>query len=321
LSFAMSKGDARYSFIVEWYDTAASLTRQYQLIFYTSDGTLEMYDLKNRRSFLKRCDYPGVREADLFKGSIITVYSRQLTVKDYADAFTASAFESSSKITYAVIKSEAVSSMGRIIDAINGAGFTLSDLALLSGELALAVTGGEGFEALVGQINGSLGLDAVALADASVFGGAKPSIPQIENSSLMLVRPHAVKSGALGRILDQTVGSGFLVMNAKMVHVTRPNAQEFLEVYKGVVPEYVDWVEELCSGKLVALQLVLASKPDASVLAVRELCGAHDPEIAQHLHPHSLRAQYGESKVKNATHCTDLPEDGALEVDYFFQLL
>ena len=124
-----SKGDARYSFIVEWYDTAASLTRQYQLIFYTSDGTLEMvsrgasdrgrsstpargrgqltppsppspaqYDLKNRRSFLKRCDYPGVREADLFKGSIITVYSRQLTVKDYADAFTASAFESSSKM-------------------------------------------------------------------------------------------------------------------------------------------------------------------------------------------------------------------------------
>ena len=36
---------------------------------------------------------------------------------------------------------------------------------------------------------------------------------------------------------------------------------------------------------------------------------------------HSLRALYGTSKVKNAVHCTDLPEDGALEVDYFFSLI
>ena len=29
----------------------------------------------------------------------------------------------------------------------------------------------------------------------------------------------------------------------------------------------------------------------------------------------------GVSKVKNAVHCTDLPEDGPLEVDYFFSIL
>jgi len=57
------------------------------------------------------------------------------------------------------------------------------------------------------------------------------------------------------------------------------------------------------------------------VLASRELCGAHDPEIASHLHASSLRAQYGTSKVKNAVHCTDLPEDGQMEVDYFFSIL
>lgn len=56
------------------------------------------YDLKNRRTFLKRCDYPGVGAKDLFKGSIITVYSRQLTIKDYADSFTASIFEKSSQM-------------------------------------------------------------------------------------------------------------------------------------------------------------------------------------------------------------------------------
>ncbi len=57
------------------------------------------------------------------------------------------------------------------------------------------------------------------------------------------------------------------------------------------------------------------------VLSPRELCGAHDPEIASHLQPDSLRARFGKTKVNNAVHCTDLPEDGPLEVDYFFGIL
>ena len=38
-----------------------------------------------------------MREKDLVKGGIITVYSRQLTIKDYADSFTASVFQKSSQ--------------------------------------------------------------------------------------------------------------------------------------------------------------------------------------------------------------------------------
>jgi nucleoside-diphosphate kinase len=37
--------------------------------------------------------------------------------------------------------------------------------------------------------------------------------------------------------------------------------------------------------------------------------------------PKSLRALFGRDKVKNAVHCTDLPEDGILEVEYFFNIL
>ena len=82
-----------------------------------------------------------------------------------------------------------------------------------------------------------------------------------------------------------------------------------------------DWVEELTAGKVVALQAKFTADPSNTVLKLRELCGAHDPEVAQHLHTTSLRAQFGATKVKNAVHCTDLPEDGALEVDYFFTIL
>lgn len=37
-------------------------------------------------------------------------------------------------------------------------------------------------------------------------------------------------------------------------------------------------------------------------------------EISRCLRPKTLRALYGKDKVKNAVHCTDLPEDGVLEV-------
>jgi nucleoside diphosphate kinase len=44
------------------------------------------------------------------------------------------------------------------------------------------------------------------------------------------------------------------------------------------------------------------------------MCGPSDPEIARHIRPNTLRAAFGKDKVKNAVHCTDLPEDGPLEV-------
>jgi nucleoside-diphosphate kinase len=53
----------------------------------------------------------------------------------------------------------------------------------------------------------------------------------------------------------------------------------------------------------------------------RQFCGPSDPELARHLRPDSIRAQFGVDKVKNAIHCTDLPDDGELEVEYFFKIL
>jgi nucleoside-diphosphate kinase len=35
----------------------------------------------------------------------------------------------------------------------------------------------------------------------------------------------------------------------------------------------------------------------------------------------SIRAVYGKDKGRNAVHCTDLEEDGVLEVEYFFNIL
>ena len=46
------------------------------------------YDIKNRKTFLKRCRYDSITADMLYIGAVVTVYSRQLKLVDYADEFT-----------------------------------------------------------------------------------------------------------------------------------------------------------------------------------------------------------------------------------------
>jgi nucleoside-diphosphate kinase len=66
--------------------------------------------------------------------------------------------------------------------------------------------------------------------------------------------------------------------------------------------------------------IVLEVRQENAVTSFRQLCGPMDPEIAKNLRPNTLRARFGEDRVKNAIHCTDLPEDGVLESQYFFKI-
>ena len=51
--------------------------------------------------------YPDVKQEDLYIGSIITVYARQLKVVDYGDVFTRQKFEVNRQKTFAMIKPDA----------------------------------------------------------------------------------------------------------------------------------------------------------------------------------------------------------------------
>ena len=66
----------RFVFVTDWYDQAACITRQYHLSYYFSDSTIDMYDLKYKRTFLKRTEYPTIKLNDLYIGAVINIYSR-----------------------------------------------------------------------------------------------------------------------------------------------------------------------------------------------------------------------------------------------------
>ena len=81
-------------------------------------------------------------------------------------------------------------------------------------------------------------------------------------------------------------------------------------------------VTELTSGPCYALEIRCSGgKSDDVTTAFRDFVGPADPEIARQLRPRTLRARFGNDKVHNAVHCTDLPTDALLEVEYFFKIL
>jgi nucleoside-diphosphate kinase len=80
-------------------------------------------------------------------------------------------------------------------------------------------------------------------------------------------------------------------------------------------------VKQLSSGLCLVLEVSHLSEEGDSVSRFRELVGPSDPDLARSIRPESLRARYGKTKDENALHCTDLPEDGQLEIEYFFKIL
>lgn len=52
-------------------------------------SSLQQFDVKNQRIFLRRTRYDGLQPDDLFVGNRVNVFTRQLCLVDYGDHYTA----------------------------------------------------------------------------------------------------------------------------------------------------------------------------------------------------------------------------------------
>lgn len=71
---------------------------------------------------------------------------------------------------------------------------------------------------------------------------------QLNNCSCAIIKPHVMQSKQLGKILDEVLEEGFEVSALEMFYLDKSSAEEFFEVYKGVLPEFVPMIDHLCSG-------------------------------------------------------------------------
>lgn len=79
---------------------------------------------------MKRMACGAISVKELYLGSIIVVFSRQLKLCDYGDIFTKNKFESAAARTFAMVKPDCYTQTGKIIDAIYQNGFTISKLKM-----------------------------------------------------------------------------------------------------------------------------------------------------------------------------------------------
>lgn len=344
-------GEAQYSVHLEWVDPHSELLRKFQLKYFEVDSTLEIYDLGQRRMFLKRVAPPeGTRATDLYVGNTVTIYSRKMQVTGYADERTARFFRAARSKCVAVVLPRAVRRLGAILDGVKEAGMDIGRarmLRLSATEAAkldgLGGRGGGGdaralssgavvalelvapdcwsIATLLGR--GSPGLritPSQAAVDAEIdfcFSGDRTGTALHRDCTVCLVRPYAVAQGAAGSIISDIQAAGFVITAFETVEFTEQDAADLYEAYTGVVAESFAWAKDLASGHAIAMEI--AGEDVAAKF--REFVGPYNPEIAKILRPESLRAKHGVDAARNAVHCTDLPTDGPLESKFIFHVM
>ena len=130
------------------------------------------------------------------------------------------------------------------------------------------------------------------------------------NQTLGIVKPDGVAGGHLGEILAQLEREGYRIRAARLVRLTRAQAEAFYEVHRGR-PFYDELVAFMSSGPCFPMAL----EREGAVAAFRTTIGATDPAEAA---PGTIRKLYAESKGRNAVHGSDSDENAAREIGFFF---
>lgn len=125
-----------------------------------------------------------------------------------------------------------------------------------------------------------------------------------------MIKPNAVAKNAIGAIYARFESAGFKIVAAKMVHLTREQAEGFYAEHQGK-PFFDGLVEFMTSGP-ITLQVL---EGENAVQRNRDIMGATNPANAL---AGTLRADYADSFTENAVHGSDSVASAEREIAYFF---
>ncbi|HAU43000.1 MAG TPA: nucleoside-diphosphate kinase [Gammaproteobacteria bacterium] len=125
-----------------------------------------------------------------------------------------------------------------------------------------------------------------------------------------IVKPDAVRRNLIGKIYERFESGGLQLLAARMIHLTRAQAQEFYAVHRER-PFYNDLVEYMISGPV----MVQVLEGENAIARNREIMGATNPADAA---PGTIRADFAESVEANAVHGSDGPDTAREEIAFFF---
>ena len=128
--------------------------------------------------------------------------------------------------------------------------------------------------------------------------------------TLSIIKPDAVAKNVIGQIYSRFENAGLKIAAAKLVHLSRQEAEQFYAVHKER-PFFKDLVEFMISGPV----MIQVLEGENAILKNRELMGATDPKKAE---AGTIRADFADSIDANAVHGSDAPDTAAVEVAFFF---
>jgi nucleoside-diphosphate kinase len=128
--------------------------------------------------------------------------------------------------------------------------------------------------------------------------------------TLSIIKPDAVAKNVIGQIYSRFENAGLTIIAARMVHLSRADAEKFYAVH-AERPFFKDLVEFMISGPVI----VQALEGENAIGKHRELMGATDPKKAD---KGTIRADFADSIDANAVHGSDAPETARVEIAFFF---
>ena len=130
------------------------------------------------------------------------------------------------------------------------------------------------------------------------------------NRTYAMIKPDAIRNGHMGRILDRVLSSGFKILGAKLIRMTKEQAEGFYAVHSDR-PFFEELTTFMSSGQC----LVMALEKDNAVVAWRETIGATNPAEAA---KGTIRKDFATSLGENAVHGADSDENANIEIRFFF---
>ena len=128
--------------------------------------------------------------------------------------------------------------------------------------------------------------------------------------TLSIIKPDAVAKNVIGQIIARFENAGLKVVAARMLHLTREQAEGFYAVHRER-PFFGELVEFMTSGPVVVQVL----EGDDAVARNREVMGATNPKDAA---PGTIRADFADEITENAVHGSDAADTAATEIAFFF---
>lgn len=131
-----------------------------------------------------------------------------------------------------------------------------------------------------------------------------------DQTTLLIVKPDAVRRGLIGEVLARVEAKGLRVEALRMMRIDRELAERHYAEH-AQKPFFAELVEFITSGDVVVARV----GGREAVTVLRTLMGATDPASSP---PGTIRGDLGLEISENLVHGSDSAESAARELELFF---